>query len=60
MPTCGQASFIRAMPEKEKPPAMRVDIYLLMGIDDILTLHCIDLNKKIRRGILSYRTYFLA
>jgi len=27
MPTCGQASFIRAMPEKEKPPAMRVDIY---------------------------------
>ena len=25
------ASSIRAMPEKEKPPAMRVDLYLLLG-----------------------------
>ena len=42
MPTCGQASFIRAMPEKEKPPARRVDIYyvrkfnFLGHLDDIL------------------------
>ena len=26
--TCAQASSIRAMPENEIPPAMRVDIYL--------------------------------
>ena len=25
------ASSIRAMPEKEKPPAMRVDLYLVLG-----------------------------
>ena len=27
MRTCAQASSIRAMPENEIPPAMRVDIY---------------------------------
>ena len=30
MRTCAQASSIRAMPENEIPPAMRVDIYLFI------------------------------
>ena len=30
------ASSIRAMPEKEKPPAMRVDLYFAIGVNFIV------------------------
>ena len=33
MRTCAQASSIRAMPENEIPPAMRVDIYFVFLSD---------------------------
>ena len=35
MRTCAQASSIRAMPENEIPPAMRVDIYFVNNLFDL-------------------------
>ena len=41
------AGSVRAMPEKEKPPAMPVDIYLIRQIPVLLSKDEYDIIKKI-------------